>query len=190
MRIEESALAVVRALERIGVRYFVGGSLASSIHGEPRATNDADLVAFLKPQHFEALQRELGSRFYLDREDFEAAVKHGRSFNLIDEVELGKVDVFCVSEQGHEAEALARASRRELERGDPFSEATVASAEDVVVAKLNRYRKGGEVSDRQWADLKGLVAAQADALDLTYVCRWCRHFETEDLVERLLAQRD
>lgn len=81
MKVEDSTLAVVRALERMGVRHYVTGSLASSLHGEPRATNDADIVAALSLEHFRRLEVELAGRFYLDEEDFIHAVKSERSFN-------------------------------------------------------------------------------------------------------------
>lgn len=60
----------------------------SSLHGDPRATNDADLIAVLFPIHFKGLKAELGDRFYLDEEDFLHAVKEERSFNLVDEIDL------------------------------------------------------------------------------------------------------
>jgi hypothetical protein len=187
VKVEDSTLAVVRALERMGVRYYVGGSIASSLHGEPRATNDADLIAVFGLEDGARLQKELGSRFYVDPEDFKHAVMTDRSFNLIDEVELAKVDVFCVQVEGYQAQALARAVKLELEADDPFSQIFVASAEDVIVSKLRWYRLGGEVSDRQWRDLQGVLAAQAERLDLEYIKTWCDHFRQTDLLDRLLA---
>ena len=62
MKVEDSTLAVVRALERMGVRHYVTGSLASSLHGEPRSTNDADIVAALRPHHFAQLVKELAMK--------------------------------------------------------------------------------------------------------------------------------
>lgn len=187
MKVEDSTLAVVRALERMEVRHYVGGSLASSLHGEPRATNDADIVAELKPGDGPRLQKELGDRFYVDPDEFAAAVAHQRSFNLVDEVELAKVDVFCVRAEDFQAEALRRTVRLELEAGDPFSEVRVASAEDTILAKLRWYRMGGEVSDRQWRDVQGVVLAQRPRLDLDYLRRWATALGVSDLLERLLA---
>jgi hypothetical protein len=187
MKVEDSTLAVARALERMGVRHYLTGSLASSLHGEPRATNDADLVAELKPAHFAQLQAELGGRFFLDQGDFDHAVASERSFNLIDEVELAKVDVFCVRDEGYQHEALARTVRMELERDDPFSAIDVASPEDIVISKLRWYRLGNEVSDRQWRDIVGVLSAQAGRLDLTYVRGWCTRLGLEDLLDRALA---
>ncbi|MBL8920352.1 MAG: hypothetical protein JNJ54_15905 [Myxococcaceae bacterium] len=188
MKVEDSTLAVVRALERMGVRHYVTGSLASSLHGDPRSTNDADLVAALQPHHYAALVKELGSRFYVDEEEFLRAVQSERSFNLVDEVELAKVDVFCVAPAGYQAEALSRVVSLELERDDPFSSVSVASANDVILSKLRWYRLGGETSDRQWSDLLGVARAQQGRLDLEYLRRWSREQGTSDLLGRLLEQ--
>lgn len=188
MKVEDSTLAVVRALERLGVRHYVTGSLASSLHGEPRATNDADIVAALNRAHYQRLKSELGDRFYLDEEDFLHAVKEERSFNLVDEVELAKVDVFCVAAQGYQAEALRRAVPLQLEAEDPFTTVSVASAADVLLSKLRWYRLGNETSDRQWRDLLGVARAQAGKLELDYLRRWSAEQGTLDLLEKLLAE--
>jgi len=187
MKVEDSTLTVVRALERMGVRHYVTGSLASSLHGEPRATNDADVVAALSVQHFVRLREELAGRFYVDEEDFLHAVKSERSFNLVDEVELAKVDIFCVAPAGYQAEAFARAETLELERDDPFTSVHVASAEDVLLSKLRWYRLGQESSDRQWRDVLGIARAQVGRLDLPYLRRWSGEQGTLDLLERVLA---
>lgn len=188
MKVEDSTLAVARALERMGVAYYVTGSLASSLHGEPRATNDADIVAALSSQHFGRLREELAGRFYVDEEDFLYAVKSERSFNLIDDLELAKVDLFCVAPRGYQAEALDRAETLELERDDPFTAVRVATAADVLLSKLRWYRLGQESSDRQWRDVLGVARAQAGRLDLPYLRRWSREQGTLDLLERVLAE--
>jgi hypothetical protein len=187
LKVEDSTLAVVRALERIGVRHYVTGSLASSLHGEPRATNDADLVAELRLNHFEPLRAELSGRFYLDEDDFRAAVERGRSFNLVDEVELAKVDVFCVSGAGYPGAALARAVHLELEPGDPFTGCAVSSAEDCIISKLRWYRLGGEVSDRQWRDVLSVIEANRSRIDLDYLKLWCADQGVSDLLARALS---
>ncbi|MFO0599866.1 MAG: hypothetical protein U0228_31445 [Myxococcaceae bacterium] len=186
MKVEDSTLAVVRALERMNVPHYVTGSLASSLHGDPRSTNDADLVAALRVNQHADLQRELGDRFYVDEDEFRHAVEQERSFNLVDQVELAKVDVFCVRADGYQAAALARAKPMELEADDPFSSAHVASAADVILSKLRWYRLGGETSDRQWSDLRGVVRAQAGRLDLEYLRKWAADLGVSQLLERLL----
>jgi hypothetical protein len=185
MNVEDSTIAVARALERIGVRYYVTGSLASAFYGEPRATNDADLVAELATYHQPALRRELAGRFYLDEADFNEAVKNGRSFNLIDDIQLAKVDIFCPHD-AYSAAALSRANRKQLVRGDLTSEVSISSPEDSILSKLRWYRLGNEVSDRQWKDILGVLAAQEGVLDQTYLSRWANELKVADLLENAL----
>lgn len=186
MKVEDSALHVLRAFERLGVRHYVGGSLASSLHGDPRFTNDADIVAELFEPHIRRLQQELGERFYVDEESVRFAIRNERSFNLIDEIELAKVDVFCVRGTGYQAEALARVVRMELEVDDPFTIVSVASPADTILAKLRWYRMGNEISDRQWADILGVAKTQQGKLELDYLWKWAKEQGTLDLLERLL----
>jgi len=90
-------LLVIDALEKLGVRYLIGGSLASAIYGVPRATMDADLVADLRVEHAEALARALADAFYVDAEMIRDAVRQQRSFNVIHLETAFKVDVFVRS---------------------------------------------------------------------------------------------
>jgi hypothetical protein len=115
-------------------------------------------------------------------------VREHRFFNLVDEVELAKVDIFCVAEAGYQEAALQRAVKLELEADDPFTSVNVASAADVLLSKLRWYRLGNETSDRQWRDLLGVVWAQQGKLELDYLRRWSRDQGTLDLLERLLAE--
>ncbi|MBL8911779.1 MAG: hypothetical protein JNM17_13890 [Archangium sp.] len=149
---------------------------------------DADIVAALHENQFQKLQHELGGRFYVDADDFKHAVRNERSFNLIDSVELAKVDVFCVRDRDFQNSALERAQLKELERDDPFTHVRIASPEDLVLAKLRWYRIGGEVSDRQWGDLRGIVRVQGNALDLSYLRKWAPTLDVEAVLERLLAE--
>jgi hypothetical protein len=177
---------VIRALERLGVRYYVCGSLASSVHGDPRSTNDADIVADLRPAHAAPLVAELAGNYVIDEETVLEAIARGRSFNLIDVHELCKIDVFCATGQPHEEASFVRKSHSELQPGDPFSGVDFASAEDTVAYKLHWFRKGGEVSSQQWRDVIGVLRAKAGMLDMPYLRHWSQQLGVEDLLDRAL----
>ena len=162
------------------------GSLASSVHGDPRSTNDADIVADLKPAHAAALVAELAPNYVIEEETVLDAIARGRSFNLIDMNELCKIDVFCATGQPHEEATFARRSRAELQRGDPFTGVDFASAEDTVAYKLHWFRKGGEVSSQQWRDVVGVLRARATTLDFGHLRHWAQQLGVEDLLERAL----
>src|SRR6476619_2510590 len=89
-------LEVTRPLERLGVPYAVGGSLASSLHGVPRTTQDADLVADLKAVHIQPFVAALSERFYISPERIAQAISRRSSFNLVHLATGIKVDIFIL----------------------------------------------------------------------------------------------
>jgi hypothetical protein len=177
-------LQVIEVLDRLGVRYVIGGSLASALHGVARTTMDADLVADLKPQHVRPLVESLQGSFYVDEGAVRDAVVNRRSFNAIHLATMFKVDVFIPKGRPFDLAQLDHAAAQ-LVATDPDRLAYVASAEDTILAKLDWYRKGGEVSDRQWRDVMGIVRVQGDRLDWAYLRRQAASLGVVDLLERL-----
>lgn len=173
---------VFDALEALSVPYLLGGSFASSIHGEARATRDADLLVDMSASHAGALARALGESFYADTEMMARSIQQGISFNVIHLPTGFKVDFYSAGEHEFEHSQLARARAEKLgQRLVP-----VASPEDILLAKLRWFRLGGESSDRQWRDVQGIVEQQGDALDRTYLEPWARSLDLMDLLERAL----
>ena len=182
-------LAVTDALDRLGVRYVLGGSLASAVHGVVRATMDADILAELKLADADALYTALSPTFYADAEAIRDAIAHGSSFNLIHLQSAFKIDIFVPRLRPFEESELVRGARHvvELPSGRTIC---VASREDTLLAKLEWYRSGGEVSERQWRDVLGIIRVVGDALDLDYARTWSRALGVEDLLDRALGQAD
>lgn len=182
-------LLVIDALDALGVPYLIGGSLASAVHGVLRATMDTDLVADLRLEHAERLARALGRTFYVDAESIRDAVLHQSSFNVIHLETMFKVDVFVLKKQPfHRAQMERRVAQ--VIATDPERTAFVATPEDTILAKLNWYRMGGGVSDRQWRDVLGVMKVQADRLDLAYLRQWAAQLNVLDLLERALTEAD
>ncbi|MEZ4444863.1 MAG: hypothetical protein R3B72_37655 [Polyangiaceae bacterium] len=143
---------VTDVLESLGLRYLIGGSLASSLHGTPRSTNDADLVAEIPGRLVEDLVSALEDRFYIDADMIRDAIARGASFNLIHYETAFKIDVFVLTRD----DLLQEEMRRRESHGLPPSgerSAWFASAEDTILQKLDWYRKGAGISERQWRDL-------------------------------------
>lgn len=175
---------VVEALERLGVPYMVAGSVASSMHGVPRTTLDADLVARLEGRHAKSLVEALGQDFYADEQMIRDAVRHGSPFNLIHQPSMVKVDVFPAKARAYDANALARRRRDTLDDLALF----VATPEDVILSKLEWYEAGGRVSERQWGDTAGLLRIHRGALDLVYLRHWAKDLGVGDLLDRAFAE--
>ncbi len=177
-------LAVVRVLEKLGIRYLVGGSLASSLHGIPRSTQDLDLLVELPGKLVAALVAELECDFYVDRDMIEDAVRRRASFNVIDLKTMFKVDVFVSDHRPLLVEEMAR--RQTIGLGEPPEPVQVCSAEDIILQKLDWYEKGNRIADRQWNDLVGVFKVRGAALDLAYLRRWSNELGLESLLDRAL----
>src|SRR3954451_24886920 len=126
---------LAKALDRIGIPYAIGGSVASSARGIFRATNDIDLVAVVLVSQTDRLAAELGKEWYADPEQMREAIAARRSFNLIHMTLGNKVDVFPAAEDFH-LEQLHRATKMVLSFLDDSTLYPVTTAEDILLAKL------------------------------------------------------
>lgn len=178
-------LALAEILDDLEIRFLVGGSLASSIHGVARFTQDADLVVDLPASKVEPLVERLSGTFYVDIERARSAVERRASFNLIHLATMVKVDLFVLPDDDYAQEEMER--RRQLSLlGTKGRAVPVASAEDIILQKLRWYRLGGEVSERQWSDALAVVRVQGERLDQSYLRSAAPELGIEDLLLRLL----
>ena len=181
------ALSVARALEQCGLRYVVGGSLASSVSGEPRSTLDVDLVVAIHAADVEPLLAALGDDFHADAEAVHRAVRRRSSVNVFHQATSTKVDLFVLGGSPLDEQALERRVRLRV-AADPERFLYVYTPEDILLQKLRWYRLGGEASDRQWRDVLGIVTVQDRGLDEEYLRRGADLLAVTDLLERALLE--
>ncbi len=176
---------IVEALEELGTPYHIGGSVASSLYGLPRLTIDVDLVADLRIGHVRPLVKQLQTTYYIDEDMVRDAISRHSSFNIIHQDTILKVDVFIPKPRLFDHEELHRVQSKVLEGSDRIF--FVASPEGTILNKLEWYRMGGEVSDRQWNDILGVLKVQGTNLDMAYLQRWAANLNVTDLLERALV---
>lgn len=175
---------VIDAFRELGVEYFIGGSVASGVLGEPRQTLDADVVAALLGRHAAPLVERLEKTYYADLPAIIEAIERQGSFNLIHLDSMVKIDVYVSWRSEFARSQFERRIRANLSDAASPLEVYLASSEDTVLAKLDWYRQGGGVSDRQWRDVLGVLKVQAGNLDLDYLRQWAARLSLTDLLQR------
>lgn len=182
----EIALRIAGILVRSGVRYLVGGSLASTAFGEPRATLDVDLVIDLRPEQVDAFVAAVEGDFFVDRSWVHDEVRRHGSFQLVHRASMIRVDVFVPEWTGLHLWKWQR--RRAIDLGGPDRVLDVTAPEGIVIQKLVWYREGGATSDRQWRDVLGVLKSQRGNLDLGETRDYAARCGVSELFERACAE--
>ena len=170
---------LVDTLERLGLEYMIVGSHASIYYGEPRFTQDVDVVVELTPPALAGfLQQFPPADFYVSEETARDAVAQRGQFNIIHGASGVKIDVFIGKDTDYDRLRLQRRQRLPL---TPDREASFARPEDVILYKLMYFRQGG--SDRHLRDIAGIVAVSGADLDPEYLSRWAERLGVADLWE-------
>jgi hypothetical protein len=182
-------LLVIDAFDKLGVPYMIGGSLASALYGTARSTLDTDLVADIKADQVALLVKMLENEFYIDESMIIDAIRTYRSFNVIHLATLFKVDVFLPKQRRFDQIQFQRRQYKVISI-DPERKAYVTTSEDIILAKLEWYRLGNEISDRQWRDILGVLKVQAGRLDLDYLRQWAAELNITVLLQRALKESE
>ena len=178
---------LIDVLERLGVAWYVGGSVASTVHGRFRATNVVDVIADLREEHAGEPHAALEADHYVNEESIRGAVVHRSSFNLVHFGTGLRIDVFVPANS--EYEASVRAGRVSEPIGDAADtrHLWVAPAEDTILAKLVWFRCGG-ASQRQWRDVQGVIELRDRDLDMEYLHRWAPVLGVGGLLKETLME--
>jgi hypothetical protein len=177
-------LRVAGFLDGLGIDYALGGSMASSFFGEPRATMDVDIAIRVDPTLGEALLEQAGTEFYVPRESARRAFDERDSFNLIPYDGNLKVDLFVLGDGLLDRRQIERRQRVALpERG---AELWVTSPEDQLLRKLTWHALGD--SEKQWRDVIGILRVSAQHLDLVDLRETAAELGLSERLEEALAQ--
>ena len=186
--INQAIKLFIKTLERLNVPYYIGGSIASSVYGIARATMDVDLVSELKQEHVKYLVQSLSKDYFIDENMILDAIKNKTSFNLIHLATMMKIDVFISTERKFDKISLERRKKDKISNESDSVQVFLRSAEDTILSKLEWYKTGGLISERQWKDIIGVIKVQGDLLDKNYLMKWAEELGVKDLLEKALEE--
>src|SRR6266704_2497352 len=182
----EARTPLIEAFGPLGITYYIGGSVSSSLHGMARRTQDVDVIADIGPAQVRSLVQALQNDYYVDEQAWQDAVRRGFPYNVLHLGTMLKVDLIPLKRRAFTREEARRAQTHVLEAGT--RPVRVASAEDAVLTKLEWFEMGGRSSARQWNDILGIIKQQGAALDVPYLGQWADVLGVRDLLERALVE--
>ncbi|MFL5341443.1 MAG: hypothetical protein ACJ8F7_14960 [Gemmataceae bacterium] len=178
---------VMSKFQHLGIPCALGGSWASSLYGVPRLTHDADLTSAPFPGRAAEFVAQFGLEYYVSQTAVESAVAERSTFNIIQTLTNFKIDVFIQKSRPFDVSVLQRrtpVSQPGL-AGEPL---VLIAPEDIILHKLEWFRLGGEISDKQWGDILGVLRVQADRLDAAYLDQWAAELGVADLLAQAREQ--
>ena len=181
---EEALAAVVAALGQLSIPFMLTGSVASSYHGHPRATHDADLVIDPTAAQLDALVESLAAAgFYVDPESARSALRRRTQFNAIETGYGCKIDLIVRRDRPFSQEEFARRVAVDLS----FAKAVpIVTPEDAILSKLEWARRSGD-SEKQLADAAGVLDLNP-SIDRAYIEHWAADLGVSDLWLRMRGQ--
>ncbi|RJP67664.1 MAG: hypothetical protein C4539_10050 [Ignavibacteriales bacterium] len=181
---------VIKAFDELGISYYVGGSIASSAYGIARATMDVDFISNMNFFQIKPLVEKLKTEFFIDEFMISDSIKTSSSFNLIHLETMLKIDVFILKDISFHKTAFERKRKDTLILEDESIEIYLSSPEDIILNKLEWFRMGGEISERQWLDILGVIKVQGDNLDVKYLSNWAKELSLNDLLVKALKESE
>ena len=179
---------LLQVFNELGISYYLSGSFASSALGKARATMDIDMVLNILPSHVKSLVEKLNKIYYIDEQMILDAIKTKSSFNLIHLDTMLKIDAFILAEQLYQQTAFERKVKDKLDDEPNSINIYLCSSEDIILNKLLWFKTGGEVSERQWNDVIGVIKVQNENLDKVYLRNWAEQLQILNLLEQIFSE--
>lgn len=175
---------VLRTLERLKIAYMLVGSVASGAYGEPRMTQDIDIVISVSAAQAARLCAAFpADEFYVSRDAAMAALAQGSQFNVIHPTSGNKIDFIIARNDAWGREQMRR---RQRVRILPQQEGFAARAEDLILSKMLYYKEGG--SEKHLRDIAGILKISPDEVDRDYVAGWAAQLDVVEIWQAVLKR--
>lgn len=176
----------VDVMDRLQVRYLVTGSVATITYGDPRFTNDIDIVVELGIEQVDAICTAFSApEYYCSRDAVEQAIRQRFQFNILHFASGMKIDVFIPTETEFDR---CRFDRRVRVAGTDNLDVWFASPEDVIIKKMASYKEGQ--SEKHIRDILGVLKVRAEKVDRDYIATWAERMQLTEIWLRILQRLD
>lgn len=164
-------------LERTRIRYFITGSQATIAYGEPRFTNDIDVVVDLTVANCDLFCDGFPQpEFYFNRETARQECQREGMFNIIHPDSGQKIDVVIAKQSSFDQLRFDRGIRIPISDG---CQAVFSSPEDIILKKMEWHAMGG--GERHLRDIAGILKIRGDSLDRDYISDYAQIMGLSDL---------
>lgn len=175
------------ALDDLKIDYAIGGSIASSLYGKVRFTQDADIAVAAFADKAEQLYNVLKESFYVSKEAMYQAISNRSSVNIIHLKSAFKIDIFIQKDDDFHRLIFLR--RRKVKLDESIEHLfDIVSAEDVILLKLQWYQSAGCMSERQWSDVLGVLAVQSESLDMKHLRSCSEKLNLSDILQKAIDE--
>ena len=175
-------------LDELKIGYAIGGSIASSIYGTPRFTQDADITVQPFLSVAEQLYEILKNDFYISKDAMYQSLQNRSGFNIVHFATAFKIDIFIQTENVFHRQMFSR--NRKLQLGQSSKAVSFVSPEDIILLKLDWYKQSGCVSERQLSDVLGVLAGQKNNLDFDYLKKWASTLGLNEPLQKAISESE
>jgi hypothetical protein len=181
MEQHELLLFLVDCFEKVRIPYLVTGAIASIAYGEPRLTNDIDVVVDMSLVHIDVFKSCFPeNEFYLDVDSMREAINRCSQFNIIHPESGLKVDVIITKKDDFDQSRFARIKKLNVSE---TRSADFASPEDVIIKKLEYFKKGR--SEKHLRDIASMLKISSELIDRAYISSWAKRLTVDEIWEEL-----
>lgn len=173
---------MVRKLEEMDIPYMVTGSMGCTVYGEPRATNDVDIVIDPPLEKLKILVEYLAEVAYVSDVAAMDAFRRRSMFNVISNETVEKIDLIFLKQTAFQQTAFERRTVQDF----GTTHAECISAEDAILAKLSWSRK--RQSEMQFRDVVGIAMNPGNKLDWSYLKHWARELNLTPQLQEVLNE--
>ncbi len=182
MELSDLLRRVTGIMDRLGIAHFVTGSVATIAYGEPRLTNDVDLVVRLAPRQVGPLCEAFPQdEFYISPEAAIDAVERRGQFNILHPASGLKIDLMVAGDSDFDQIRFERVRLLSVGTETPVA---FASPEDVILKKLQYFGEGG--SDKHLRDISGVLKVMGPEIDMRYLLSWAMRLGVSVLLREVL----